>query len=547
MFIMSMNVDSPSCLSKALLTGLLVLNIFLLQGQDTLYFNLSSPHSAVVTHLQNLQSESYHPEVAAKVFNQELVTEERARKLAVKLKQIWDGEGQFITTEDIPNDPQHIDSLSGRHKYVVVSEHPQIFLVKYGNRWQYAESSYSAIDRLHNTVYPFGADFLVNLFPESAHKQFLGLQLWQYLGVLMLLVFAWLVFQLFTLIFKKLLANVVHRLGYQDQFDAFIRPIAKPFSLIVAILLILAALPLLQLPVNVSRYFFVGLKIVIPVLGVIIFYVLADMLSLYLAKLASRTESTMDDQLIPIVRRSLKIFVILVGALFLLHNLDINITALLAGLSIGGLAVALAAQDTLKNLFGSVMIFLDRPFQIGDWISGDGFDGTVEEVGFRSTRIRTFSNSLVSIPNGRLSDLTIDNHGLRTFRRFKTYLALTYDTAPASIEAFVSGVNKLIEQHSHTRKDFFEVRLNQLGDFSLNVLLYVFFEVPDWSAELKARHEILLQILELADSLQVRFAFPTQTLHMETFPGELPLTPGSEEDMSILRQKLDQYFQKNPE
>ena len=547
MFIMSMNVDFPSCLSKALIAGLLVLNIFSIQGQDTLYFNLSSPHSAVVTHLQNLQGESYHPEVAAQVFNQELVSKERARKLAVKLKQIWDGEGHFIAVEDIPNNPQHIDSLSGRHKYVVVSKYPQIFLVKYGNRWQYAESSYSAIDRLHNTVYPFGADFLVNLFPESAHKQFLGLQLWQYLGVLLLLVFGWLVFQLFTLIFKKILANVVHRLGYQDQFDAFIRPIAKPFSLIVAILLILAVLPLLQLPVNVSRYFFVGLKIVIPVLGVIIFYVLADMLSLYLAKMASLTESTMDDQLIPIVRRSLKLFVILVGALFLLHNLDINITALLAGLSIGGLAVALAAQDTLKNLFGSVMIFLDRPFQIGDWISGDGFDGTVEEVGFRSTRIRTFSNSLVSIPNGRLSDLTIDNHGLRTFRRFKTYLALTYDTAPASIEAFVSGVHKLIEQHPHTRKDFFEVRLNQLGDFSLNVLLYVFFEVPDWSAELKARHEVLLQILELADSLQVRFAFPTQTLHMETFPGELPLTPGSEEDMSILKQKLDQYFQKNPE
>ncbi len=547
MFIMSMNVDFPSCLSKALAAGLLVTSIFSLQGQDTLYFNLSSPQSAVVTHLQNLQGESYHPEVAAKVLNQELVSEERARKLAVKLKQIWDGEGQFIAVEDIPDDPQHLDSLSGKHKYVVISKHPMIFLVKYGNRWQYAESSYSAIDRLHNTVYPFGADFLVNLFPESAHKQFLGLQLWQYLGILMLLVFGWLVFQLFTLIFKKLLAKVVHRLGYQDQFDAFIRPIAKPFSLIVAILLILAVLPLLQLPVNLSRYFFVGLKIVIPVLGVIIFYVLADMLSVYLAKMASRTESTMDDQLIPIVRRSLKIFVILVGALFLLHNLDINITALLAGLSIGGLAVALAAQDTLKNLFGSVMIFLDRPFQIGDWISGDGFDGTVEEVGFRSTRIRTFSNSLVSIPNGRLSDLTIDNHGLRTFRRFKTYLALTYDTAPASIEALVSGVHKLIEQHPHTRKDFFEVRLNQLGDFSLNVLLYMFFEVPDWSAELKARHEVLLQILELADSLQVRFAFPTQTLHMETFPGELPLTPGSEEDMSILKQKLDQYFQKNPE
>ena len=532
---------------KLIVAVLVVGTIPRLNAQDTLYFNLTSPREAVRTHLQNLQAESYHPEVAAKVFNQEVVSEEQARKLAIKLKQIWDGEGSYINLDEVPNDPEYVDTVSGKSRYVIVNKHPTIYLTRDQNRWQYAESSYEEIERIHDSVYPLGVDFLINLIPAVGHKTFLGLQLWQYLGLLALVIIAWVLYRFFLFIFKKLLTRLASRIGYLQVIEDFIRPIVRPFSIIAAILIIMALLPLLQLPIDLSRYLFTILRMAIPILAVVIFYVLADVLSLYLAKLAARTESTMDDQLIPVIRRSLKIFVVVVGALFLLHNLNINITALLAGLSIGGLALALAAQDTLKNLFGSVMIFLDRPFQIGDWISGGDFDGTVEEVGFRSTRIRTFSNSLISIPNGRLADMTIDNHGLRTFRRFKTYLALTYDTAPASIEAFVAGIRHLIEKHPHTRKDFYEVHLNQLGDFSLNVLLYVFFAVPEWGDELKARHQLLIQILELAEKLEIRFAFPTQTLHMETFPGQLSLTPGSLDNMEQLKKKLDEYFKENPE
>ena len=250
----------------------------------------------------------------------------------------------------------------------------------------------------------------------------------------------------------------------------------------------------------------------------------------------------MDDQLIPIVRRSMKVFVVIVGVLFILHNLNVNITALLAGLSIGGLALALAAQETLKNFFGSVMIFLDRPFRIGDWISSDGVDGTVEEVGFRSTRIRTFRNSVTSVPNGRLADQTIDNHGLRIYRRFNTHIAVTYDTPANVISTFVDGLKKIVVEHPDTRKDYYEIHLNEMGSSSLNILFYIFFEVPSWSDELNCRHQILLEILKLAEALGVRFAFPTQTLHMETFPGQSSLTPESFQDMEILKEKLNAYF-----
>jgi MscS family membrane protein len=186
----------------------------------------------------------------------------------------------------------------------------------------------------------------------------------------------------------------------------------------------------------------------------------------------------LDDQLVPLVRKTLKAFVIVVGSLFILkYGLRVDIVPYLTGLSIGGLAFALAAQDTIKNFFGSIMIFIDKPFQVGDWITSGEVDGTVEEVGFRSTRVRTFRNSLVYIPNGKIADATIDNHGLRKYRRFYTNITITYETPPELIEVFVDGLREIVRKHPKTRKDFYNIYLNNLASYSLEVMFYVFFAV----------------------------------------------------------------------
>ncbi|MDH5610267.1 MAG: mechanosensitive ion channel family protein, partial [Cyclobacteriaceae bacterium] len=216
---------------------------------------------------------------------------------------------------------------------------------------------------------------------------------------------------------------------------------------------------------------------------------------------------------------------------------------LLTGLSIGGLAFALAAQDTIKNFFGSLMIFIDKPFQIGDWITSGDIDGTVEEVGFRSSRVRTFRNSVMYVPNGKMADSLIDNHGLRQYRRFFTQIAITYDTPPELIDGFVEGLRKIVLSHPDTRKDYYNVFLNDLGPSSLNIMFYIFFEVPDWTAELKARHEVLLEIIRFAKQLGVHFAFPTQTLHVENFPGQPSLSPLFP-DKNGMDATLDAYFKK---
>ncbi|CAN0285517.1 unnamed protein product, partial [Chrysoparadoxa australica] len=197
---------------------------------------------------------------------------------------------------------------------------------------------------------------------------------------------------------------------------------------------------------------------------------LVNILALYLKHLAEKTKSTLDDQLVPLVRKTLKTFVVVIGSLFVLDNLNIDILPLVTGLSIGGIAFALAAQDTIKNFFGSLMIFIANPFQIGDWITAGDIDGTVEEVGFRSSRIRTFRNSLMYVPNSKLADSTVDNHGLRQYRRFYTQIALTYDTPPELIQTFIEGLRKIVENHPDTRKDYFHVYLNYMAAFSLNVM-----------------------------------------------------------------------------
>jgi MscS family membrane protein len=287
---------------------------------------------------------------------------------------------------------------------------------------------------------------------------------------------------------------------------------------------LIVSAPLLQLPVTLSRWVNIGLNAAWPVFITVFAYRLVDIVSLYLQKIADKTENTLDDMLVPLVRKALKTFVIAAGILFILKNMGQDITALIAGLSIGGLALALAAQDTIKNFFGSLMIFVDKPFQVGDWITSGDIDGTVEEVGFRSTRVRTFRNSLVYVPNGVIADRMIDNHGERQYRRYYTKLAVTYDTPPDLIELFVEGLRDLVKNHPKTRKDYYEIHLNDFNNSSIDVMFYIFFDVPSWSEELAARHEIMLSIIRLAETLGINFAFPTQTLHVENFPGKPSLS-----------------------
>jgi MscS family membrane protein len=139
----------------------------------------------------------------------------------------------------------------------------------------------------------------------------------------------------------------------------------------------------------------------------------------------------------------------------------------------------------------------------------------VETVGFRSTRIRTFYNSLVTLPNSNLISAEVDNYGARRYRRWKTHLGVAYDTPPEKVDVLCEGIRELVRRHPYTRKDYFHVYLNQFGPSSLDILLYIFWETPDWATELRERHRLGVDILRLTRHLGVEIAFPTQTLYLK--------------------------------
>jgi MscS family membrane protein len=200
------------------------------------------------------------------------------------------------------------------------------------------------------------------------------------------------------------------------------------------------------------------------------------------------------------------------------YELGFPAYSVLAGLGVGGLAVALAARDSLANLLGSMLIMIEKPFRVGHVVRVSGGEGTVEDVGFRSTRIRTPDNSLISIPNNAVVNATVENLSLRNMRRQRFVIQVTYGTSREKLEQLIAGIKQLITDHPLTNKVKFDVRLNDFGESSLNILVYFHVETTEYSAELEAREKILLSIMDLAAELGVDFAFPTRTLVIETPP-----------------------------
>jgi len=320
----------------------------------------------------------------------------------------------------------------------------------------------------------------------------------------------------------------------------------RPLGLLSMAAIWWAGLNMLALPAQAMVVLLVAVKILVALSAIWAGFRVVDFVSAYLQRLARQTDNKLDDALVPLVRKTLKVFITVIGIIFIASNLNLNVSGLLAGLGLGGLAFALAAKDMVQNLFGSITVLLDQTFHVGDWVVIDDIEGTVEEVGLRSTRIRTFYNSEIILPNSRLITASVDNMGKRRFRRMSCKLSLTYGTAPEKIEAFCEGVRELVRLHPFMRKDYYHIYLNEMAAASLEILVYVFWRAPDWGTELRERHRFLLDILRLAERLGVEFAFPTQTVYLQrgdaaetggtgTFDAETTLSSRPEDARDVAR------------
>jgi len=435
-----------------------------------------------------------------------------AEKAAYRLKFVLDRMGRvdLESISDDPEGPAYGFPPNSRSSPIVIDRHSD-------GKWLFTGRTVSQIDGLYehfkNTPPVAGMDWIQDLFPAAFLRPGFLLPHYQWICILIVIFLGMSVDHLVRSVLSRMMRTWL-KLAKVEIDEETERNVWKPVGLLAMALVWYGGTKVIGLQPGVLAVLLVAVKFFAVVSAVWTAFRLIDLLSSYLLRKSLKTATKFDDLLIPLVSRTLKVFSVCVGVVLFAEMFNLKVYGLLSGLGLGGLAIALAAKDTLGNIFGSLTVLMDRPFEIGDWIIVGDIEGSVESVGIRSSRVRTFYNSLITVPNSNLTTAIVDNMGRRRYRRIKTMLGLEYGTPPERIEAFCEGVRELLRRHPYTRKDYYHVYLNQLSASSLDVLLYCFIECPDWSVELRERERLLLDILKLAGELGVSFAFPTRTLHM---------------------------------
>jgi MscS family membrane protein len=490
-------------------------------AQEDVEVNLSNPKATIYTHIYFLQDDSDEPQKSAKtIYGKE---EKEAIDIAIKIKRILDGKGLEIDFNKIPIDSVYTDTInySVQNKYILFPElMPQVSVERIGDSWYYSRETVNNIDALYQEVFPWYIDKLHDIIPGSGHKKIFSIEVWQYIALILLMVIAFIVFAIAKRLAFFFLRRILYRYTKNRNNDVNIalKKLAHPISLLIALWLIGFVLPSLQFGLAFNKWTFLAVNIASTIFWIYVFLKLAQVLLSLYQEYAEKTEGKLDDQLIPILKNFSTVIIVIVGVFRMLIYFGVDPTTILAGASIGGLAIAFASQDTVKNLIGTVMIFVDKPFHIGDWIEGGGVVGSVEEVGFRSTRIRAADTSVYQIPNSKLSEIVIKNSGLLLFRRYNTTLGLRYDTPPELIEAFAKGVREIVLAHPDSKKDAVLVQFVEFGDSSLNIMLNMYFHNLAWGTMQESKHQIHIAIIRLAKELGVDFAFPSTTMMIEQTP-----------------------------
>ncbi|UMB60232.1 mechanosensitive ion channel family protein [Lutibacter sp. A80] len=490
-------------------------------AQNKIKVDLSNPNATIYTHLYFLQAGSYEPEKAAQtIYGFE---GDEAEEIAIKLKKILDGKGLKVDFSKVPKDNSYTDSTGYKvgYRYVLFPySMPEVYVEKIGDSWYYSPEVSNNIDTLYNNVFPWYTEKLQQIIPEIGREKVFNIELWKYFGLLILLAICVGMFY----ILRKIIYYILQKVQYwivkksNDKIKLALKKLTRPIVLLILIWFVKAELPSLALPLDLNTFIFLALNIMVTVFWIYVFLKLVKVVVDIYADYAESTHGKLDDQLVPILYNFLKGLVLFLGLLKLLTLFGVEPVTVIAGASIGGIAVALASQDTVKNFIGTIMIFVDKPFHIGDWIEAGIVAGTVEAVGFRSTTVRAADTSVYQIPNSTLSEMVVNNKGLRAYRRYNTNLGLRYDTPPELIDAFVKGVRKIIELHPNTRDDSFNVEFSGFGDSALLILLNVYFVQLGWAEEQASKHSLHLAILKLASELGVDFAFPSTTVMIEQFP-----------------------------
>ncbi len=358
---------------------------------------------------------------------------------------------------------------------------------------------------------------LSSRLPRWMQREVLGIaSFWRYVLAFVFVLLGLVVKKVSDFVFERKLIPLLQKTRF--AFDKLLASAAsKPLGVLFLLGGLAVAFGVLPLPKqpNVQGFVLGSLKVFLVADVLWFLFRSVDVGVQYLGRLAQRTDSKLDDQLVPLIRKALKLTIGIVCFLWVIQNLGFSISSLIAGLGIGGLAVALAFQDTLSNFFGSIFILLDRPFGVGDWIKVGDVEGIVEDIGFRSTRIRTWPKTVVSIPNKTVASTTIDNWSKMPKRRVYQTVGVTYETSAAQMEQAVAAIREIVQNDEGVDKEYIVIRFTDFGDSSLNILVYYFTKAVVFADHLATKERINLAIMRALKKLGLSIAFPTRTVYFE--------------------------------
>jgi MscS family membrane protein len=345
---------------------------------------------------------------------------------------------------------------------------------------------------------------------ELLDKIMLGNALRDWLFALAIVAAAFVIGKIIYWVFSRIIKTRAARTATKVD-DIVVDMIEEPITFVIILLGIWYGIRSLKLPSSFQSWIGNVFEVlVVLTAGWLLVRLFEAFYKEYLVGLADQTDTELDDQLLPIIRTAVKTAIWVIAIVVALDNAGYDVGALLAGLGIGGLALAMAAKDTLSNIFGGMTIFTDKPFTLNDRVQVDGYDGFVREVGMRSTRIETLAGRIVTIPNSRFAAAAVENVSREPSRKIVVSLGLTYDTSPEQMQLAMDLLTNIAMENQDVEDKVF-VSFSEFADFSMN-LTFIYY-VRKASDLFSTPTAINMEILKQFTANKLEFAFPTQVLY----------------------------------
>ncbi|MCK5080320.1 MAG: mechanosensitive ion channel family protein [Bacteroidales bacterium] len=307
-------------------------------------------------------------------------------------------------------------------------------------------------------------------------------------------------------IVKKLTAKTKTKLD-----DIMVDMLEEPIVLIVTIIGVWFAIGRLSFPEKIMEWIN-NLYMVMIVLTItwLLARLIDAIIKEYVVPITKKTKGDFDDQIIPIIRKAIRVAIWVMGIIIALNNAGYNVGALLAGLGIGGIALAMAAKDTVANFFGGITIFTDKPFTINDRVKINGFDGTITEIGIRSTRLKTLENRIVTIPNSKFTDGMVENVSSEPHRKVVLKLGLVYETTASKIQNGMKALQTIVDENEDLEENTV-ISFNEFGDFSLGIL-FIYY-IKKGADIMGVQTNVNMEVKKRFEEFDIEMAFPTQTVY----------------------------------